>query len=483
MMNPDFLLKDELAYEIRLMNGSDVGGTDTLRKRYRSLVAANPQVTEFEFSENSAGEELEVILGKVKELEDLGGKLEENFEVGVYRRVDARVNHIFSRKQQLLAYATKEQKQPIIDKLGEVDLRLNMLITRIGNAKAASDLKDIRAAQQTPVVGNLPAGGGQIQDQWQIPQTRPNVDEMTHKFPHLQMQETPRAVQFVNNFSDSCYSKLRNPIEGYLSEIPRTDGLDVNLLLKFFSVLFRIQACLKIQDSQLLQIVFPYTVGALNEKMEKALRLQSSVDALHADVLNSFIPSRLMFVLEQEKFLRLQNSNEPLASYALSIKESVQILRLQKTEEEIVKAIVEGLSPQERQKLIFFGMPRTFEDIEKIAVHSQNVSYIDKQRRVRDNVNVPRNFNPEFPRRSNLNEGDFRRNVRGGAVGNPRRNFEPRTSAPVVCYKCNKVGHFAAECRNRPNQGGNPDRRVVCYTCQRPGHVAKDCRTQKRPNL
>ena len=39
-------------------------------------------------------------------------------------------------------------------------------------------------------------------------------------------------------------------------------------------------------------------------------------------------------------------------------------------------------------------------------------------------------------------------------------------SDPVRCYKCQRVGHVARNCRTR------------CYKCQRVGHVARNCRTK-----
>jgi cellular nucleic acid-binding protein len=37
------------------------------------------------------------------------------------------------------------------------------------------------------------------------------------------------------------------------------------------------------------------------------------------------------------------------------------------------------------------------------------------------------------------------------------------------CYRCNKIGHFARDCRESSER---------CYRCNQSGHLAKDCSTE-----
>ncbi|GJY69837.1 putative reverse transcriptase domain-containing protein [Tanacetum coccineum] len=79
------------------------------------------------------------------------------------------------------------------------------------------------------------------------------------------------------------------------------------------------------------------------------------------------------------------------------------------------------------------------------------------------------------------NMGTGEKKQYGGSL--PKCHFHHNGPCPQKCHKCNKVGHFARDCRSFGNtnvantqkgNGANP-KRNGCFECGTPGHFKRDC--------
>ena len=118
----------------------------------------------------------------------------------------------------------------------------------------------------------------------------------------------------------------------------------------------------------------------MSELVTNTLRRGGSVDAFHGEVLNFFLPIRRRAQLKFELFYRLQANGEALGDFVRDIRKAARVLRLGLRETEIIQAILEGLNPQERSRLIFVDSPRCFADLERLCVVSRTVKEVDESR-------------------------------------------------------------------------------------------------------
>ena len=133
-------------------------------------------------------------------------------------------------------------------------------------------------------------------------------------------------------------------------------------------------------DDALLALIYPYCRCSLAERVVNTLRCGGSIDSLHGEGLDSFIPSQRCDQLRLNLFYQVQANGESLSDFVYSIRNSARILRLGLAENDIVQVILEVVTPQERSRLVFAGRPGCFADLERLCVKSRNIQANDESR-------------------------------------------------------------------------------------------------------
>lgn len=130
-----------------------------------------------------------------------------------------------------------------------------------------------------------------------FPENHKDTPQVVEPSPKLISRETKNSPVISHpSFSVSSHSlfnKLANPLEKYIYNFQPTDGLDINLLLQFLRNLVKIQSETKLTSQEIYEILPGYCEGPLLCRVIESKRASLSIDQLHSDIFNSFIPITL----------------------------------------------------------------------------------------------------------------------------------------------------------------------------------------------
>jgi hypothetical protein len=198
-------------------------------------------------------------------------------------------------------------------------------------------------------------------------------------------------------------------------------------------------------DSAISEIVYPYCRGELLAFVTKAITGILSFETFHAQLLGQFIPSRQLSQLRVERYERVQDEEEPLASYVQSMRDAALTLRIRETEAHVVERIVEGLKSAQSARFVFQAPPASFRQLEQLAVVDRNIAYAD-QTRVRQSAAVTVGVVESHTKHPDLRSGG------------PQSWQVSRPGKSLVCFYCRKPGHIQKRCFLRLTQLRKSDR-------------------------
>jgi hypothetical protein len=240
------------------------------------------------------------------------------------------------------------------------------------------------------------------------------------------------ASQTVGEFP--TFARLPHPLASTLSGLRPVNGLEVDALLTFLERVLRIREFPGMSDAVLLKLLAPYCLKPLSDRLLDCLRRGVDFDAFHAEVLDYFVPVRVMERLKVERVFRAQLPREALSQYVGDVRMLARVLRLGIPEHQLVDMVLQGLKPEERSRLVFAPRPSSFAELEKLVILSRSVQDADVQR--------------------------------SQAIGHSSRGH----SNPVVAHI--RQDSVAPQVQRRP---------IVCFGCGQPGHIRRDCR-RGQPN-
>lgn len=419
---PEHLYKDELVFEVRARGAEPASDVASLRTQLRGLLAS--KFVSAWPSSLVAEDELEACKLKLEEWE---GRYEELRDEPPTSRARLRfVSRLLHLQGRVVLLATAGSFRS--EELGWL-------------RQAAANIEQLLTAVVAKTPGPVASGPDSKAMPDQVLTVPENVPEPTLS----QLESVAPATASVpvriasSNLASASYHKLPNPLTPLLQALPCVDGLEVHKLLKFLGDLFRIREIPGVDDSLLLSLLIPYCRPPLSNLLNSVLGKNGRFEDFHRETLDTFVPGRMREDLKMRMFYRSQGLREGLAAYVTDVCLAGRILQVSLSEAEVVQVILDGITPEERSRLVFSSKPVTFSGLERLVVTARNIQLIDQRR--------------EEESRS-LDNRPPRPMVRQVATAP-----EPVMHRPVpVCYGCGRPGHIRRFCRQRPEpkngQGG-----------------------------
>ena len=135
------------------------------------------------------------------------------------------------------------------------------------------------------------------------------------------------------------------------------------------------------------------------------------------------------------------------------MRQVARILGMGMSEEEVVQHILDGVSADDRLRLVFAQRPQWFTDLERLCVMTETMQMTDQA------SGNSRRAEPRPQTSEGAREPTFPRQAQ------PARNRQQTNSNSVICYNCNRPGHVARNCtRGRARPAPPMSRPCLLYT-------------------
>jgi hypothetical protein len=346
-MNPNYLLMDELLYELGLRRVTSELEIHSLRKLFRSVAARDIPV-EVGYLKSVSEEELyERLLSKILELQNFINKPETELSDSA-SRIHTKLLHLRGRVSHLQLLGQWGSK---VDRAGIQGLeeRLEAMEQQV---VSVSDPE-----RRDGTVGDITSrDSGSTQGA----SSNLTTAEVHRSVVQDTIQVTTPDLSNTQAFHSSLYQKLPHPLGPLLKELTNTDWSSIPHLWDFLLKIIRIRQVGLIEVPTIYELMYPYCRGEALALLTQALVASEPFDAFHARFLKRFIPARQFSHLRFEKYERVQREGESLAKYIQAVRDAALILWIVETEAQVVERIVEGLTPTQRARFVFQAPPTNY---------------------------------------------------------------------------------------------------------------------------
>jgi len=453
-MNPNYLLKEDLRYELLVRGITSDSDVHTLRKLFRAVVTENAPCDLSYLSTQSVEELFESVVDKTVELQNLI-KQQEAQLTQLAPRFETWLHHLRGRFLHLTeldpsaATSTSSRYQQVRDRLDNIEISLPKMDGAARASQEEEEEEELNSMMQEHMVApdNTSTGGGRDNGRvstvtgtlgrevgTQTDQIAPGNAGM------VEAQVTPSGHGIKQVFSPHFYQRLPHSLSNLIKELPVVDDTDVNLLCEFLLKVLKASQVGQMSDSAIYELMYPYCRGELLALVTQAFNTRENFENFHNRSLRHFKPAREMSYLRMAMYERVQAQGEHFFSYVQVIKDAALVLRINESEAQLVERIIEGLTPTQRARFVFQPPPSSFRQLEQFAIVDRNIAYAHRSR-------AEPASEVEFAAIESQSE-------HCETLGYGKRSQDPRQRKVVVCFYCRKPGNTQSRCFLRLSQRG-----------------------------